>query len=259
MPELKTLLLPLLAWTALAAAPQETELDNLGKALVEKRSKVDALSTELDLRRNEFKERSRALNLQRVDLERQITVLSLDLEETERSLGKARQEVAAKEEAKASLKPLALAQVDRVQALLRRSLPFKTAERVGELDRLKEQLRKDEVKPDLALARLWSAVEDELRLCRETGLYRQSIELGGEPVLADVARLGMVLLYYKTFDEKVGMAVPAAEGRWTYVPIEDPDGRRRILALFDSLKKHVRQGYFEVPNPYVDANGRSTR
>jgi hypothetical protein len=256
MSTFKLVLLAGLAGATLAAAPQDAEQENLGLTLVAKRTKVDGLSAELELRRGEVKERSRVLALQRADLERQLTAGRLELEEAERSLAKAKEEVSGKEAARASLKPLTLEQIAKVQDHVRKSLPFKTAERIAELDRLGDQVRKDEMKPDLALAKLWSSLEDELRLARESGLYRQSVEIDGAPVLADVARLGMVLLYYRTFDDRVGMAVPGAEGRWTYVPVQDLEGRRRVQALFDALKKNIRQGYFEVPNPYAGRNGR---
>ena len=66
--------------------------------------------------------------------------------------------------------------------------------------------------------------------------------------LADVAKLGMVLLYFKTFDGQVGKAIQTEQG-WEYKIVSEREDRKRILCLFDSMEKHIREGYFELPNP----------
>ncbi|MFB6373638.1 MAG: DUF3450 family protein, partial [Bradymonadaceae bacterium] len=96
-------------------------------------------------------------------------------------------------------------------------------------------------------SRLWQFVEDELRLSRENGMYSQVIELGGEEVLADVARVGMVSLYFKTEDGRVGVAERTDEG-WRWQTIRKEKQKRRIEKLFESFKKNIRVGYFELPN-----------
>ena len=95
--------------------------------------------------------------------------------------------------------------------------------------------------------RLWSFYEDELRLTRENALYSQIIPLEGDRVLADVAKLGTVALYFQTRDERVGQAVRNGNN-WQFIAIEDRADQQQIEVLFDSLQKQIRTGYFELPN-----------
>ena len=39
------------------------------------------------------------------------------------------------------------------------------------------------------------------------------------------------------------------EGARRFETVEGTDEAERIRILFDSLKKQIRQGYFELPNP----------
>lgn len=250
------LLIPALGFMVLAAAAQEpaqqdAEFENLGKELVKKRSRVDALSSEVELSKADVQNRVRALGLQKADLERQIKALKLELSELDGRVKKNEDEIARKEEPRARLKPLVLRQIALARQASSKGLPFKTRERMDDFDRLRDQVERDQIKPDEGLTRLWSAIEDELRLARENGIYRHPVEVDGQSVLADVARIGMILLYFKTADNRVGMAVPSDDGKWSFTVVTDKDGQKRILYLFECLTKRIRHGYFELPNPYA--------
>jgi hypothetical protein len=249
-------LAPALALGLLGGAPAAAEeppgdpgLANIGKELARKRAAIDGLAGELELGKAEMRDRLRALGLQRADLERQVKALEVERAEVRRGLERREQEAARREAARARLRPLVLEQVEAVRAVVLAGIPFKTEERAAELDRLADALRRGDASPDDALAKLWSAVEDELRLARENGLHRQPIALGGERVLAEVAKLGTALLYFRALDGRVGFAARGADGAWTYRVADDPADAARIRALFDALRKHIREGYFELPNP----------
>lgn len=80
-------------------------------------------------------------------------------------------------------------------------------------------------------------------------VYAITILLNGEKVLADIAKLGMVFMFFQTKDNQSGMARRSADGGWVFETASDSADRERIRTLFDSLKKQIRQGYFELPNP----------
>lgn len=253
------LLIPVLGFMALAAAaqepaPQDVEFENLGKELVKKRARVDTLSSDLELQKTENQSQVRNHAQKKADLERNIKGLELELSELDGRVKKQEEEIAKKEEPRARLKPLVLRQIALARASVAATLPFKTADRLKDLDRLKEQVENGQIKPDEGLTRLWSAIEDELRLARENGLYRNPVQIDGQEVLADVARIGMVLLYFKTSDNRTGMAVPGADGKWTFTYVTDQAGQKQILYLFEGFQKRIKHGYFELPNPYAAGN-----
>ena len=59
--------------------------------------------------------------------------------------------------------------------------------------------------------------------------------------------LGMVTMYYKTKDEEYGMVQKVGD-HWEYTPVYDSQAKEEIIALFDSMKKQIRTGFFVIPN-----------
>lgn len=240
-----------LALCATARGQGDDPLDALARALVEKRAAVEKLSNDVELKKAAERDALRSLAQQRADVERGINSLQLELQELQRAAAERAAAIEAREATRRALTPLILEHLDAVMIYVRAALPFKAAERLAALEELKGDLDQGRVAPDEALTRLWSAVEDELRLTRDSGLYRQKLELDGEPQLVDVAKLGMVLMYFRTLDGRLGVLAPAGEGAWRAVVITAPADRERLAALFMQLDKHIRQGFFELPNPYA--------
>ena len=135
-----------------------------------------------------------------------------------------------------------------VRRSIESGLPFKTGERLAALAKIEEQLDQGLSSPEKATARLWAMIEDELRLTRENGLYRQTVKIDGEESLVEVARLGMVAMYFRTNDGRVGKTLRSDNG-WTYELIKDEVKEEQVEMLFDAFKKQIRAGYFELPNP----------
>lgn len=241
----------LLAAAAQETAPQEAEFENLGKELVKKRAAVDSLSTAVELQKTDVQNQVRTHGLKKADLERNIKSLELEIAEIDGRVKKQEEEIARKEEPRGKLKPLVLKQIALARTSVATTLPFRTADRLKDLDELRSKVENGQVKPDEGLTRLWSAIEDELRLARENGLYRNPVRIDGQEVLAEVARIGMVLLYFKTSDNRTGMAVPGEDGKWTFSYVTDKAGQKQILYLFEGLQKRIKHGYFELPNPYA--------
>ena len=96
-----------------------------------------------------------------------------------------------------------------------------------------------------AAARVWAFAEDERRLSRENVLDRQVISLDGEEVLVDVARLGMVAMYWRAPDGRVGQSRRSESG-WTQQRLESAQAEQ-VEVLFDSLANGIRSGVFELP------------
>ena len=101
--------------------------------------------------------------------------------------------------------------------------------------------------PERAANKLWAFYEDEIRLTKENGVFRQSININGEERLVDVARVGMVAMFFKTSDDAYGY-VTRQNGDWAYVITEDSDEKEQIAGLFDAFKKQIRTGFFTIPN-----------
>ena len=144
----------------------------------------------------------------------------------------------------------------RLRKLVLNTLPFHREERLAAVDEINAGLEGPRPDPVIAISRLWQLVEDELKLTAESGLHRQVIELQGERLLVEVARLGMAVLYFKTEDGRVGWAVPRSDD-YVFEVLNQSDQVEAVLVLFDALRKQIRKGYFELPLP--DASLKEAR
>ncbi|MBH25527.1 MAG: hypothetical protein CMH57_13975 [Myxococcales bacterium] len=230
--------------SALADDPAE-----LAKDLSRLRSEVEALNSDIELERDSMRSRLRALSAQKADLELELQRENLRMRQLEDARTKRETRIASTSSSEDLLKPsvskIAAALKERVEA----GLPFKTEERLADLERIEEQLERGLIKPSDALSRLWSRYEDELRLTRENGLYKQVVVVDGEEVLADVARLGMVAMYFKTPTGGYGRMVREGAG-WVAKPYTRPENAEQVAALFDAFQKNIRVGFFTLPNAF---------
>jgi cell wall-associated NlpC family hydrolase len=231
---------------ALTPALASAQSDELARRLIELRGEVEQLNGELELLREEQRTTLAGLSAQRAEL-------SASLERQQLAARELREKRAAAERAQAetglegeALKPLLVAKVADLRARIADGVPFKIDERLGELDQFVVQIENGTVPPQRAVNRLWAFYEDEFRLTRENSLHRQTITVDGWKMLADVAKLGTVALYFKTSDGQVGQAVRDA-GQWRWQRVNAADDVARIDTLFDALRKQIRQGYFELP------------
>jgi hypothetical protein len=229
-----------------AASLPAQEAENLAEGLVTLRAEVEQLNSELELAREEARTTLAGLAAQKAELQAQLDRQQLATREQAQALEQARAEVEQAGVAGADLKPVLLEAIAAIEDHVRTTLPFKQDERLAALAQLRERIDTGQVPPHRAANQVWAFVEDELRLTRENGVFSQTIELDGERVLADVAKVGNVLLYFRTSDGRVGQLAPAGDG-WRYVEVTDGADGERIAALFDAYRKQIRQGWFELP------------
>lgn len=236
----------LLALGAASAPLAAQDGDALAQRLIALRGEVEQLNGELDLLREEQRSTLAALNAQKAELEAGAERAQLAAREARQKLEARRGERQAAGVAGEALKPLLLGATEQLAAHIRAGLPFKVEERLGELEIFRTQLENGSLPPPRAVNRLWAFYEDEFRLTRENSVHAQTIALGEERVLADVAKLGSMALYFRTDDGRLGLAERQGEG-WRFVPLQDERAQAQVAALFDALGKQIRQGYFELP------------
>ena len=247
--------LPALLFIPVLVAAQD-DFGSLADRLVEMRGEVDALQSELNIEREEHKNRMAFLTAQLADLEASRDREALRVRQLDESLEELKTQVAAAGDTSETLAPVLLGHI----ALLRRDIgsgfPFKVRERQAALDEISNQLESGVINAQRAANRLWAFIEDEIRISRENAIYTQSILLEGENVLVDVAKLGSTMMYFRTREKQYGRAVAAQTG-WRFELLDSPEDQKAVALLFDSLRKQIRQGYFELPNALPSTGGSS--
>jgi hypothetical protein len=237
--------------TAPALADSVTELAGRLAAL---RGQVESLSTEVAQKESDLRDELRALARQKADLELEAQKEQTRLQKTRLVIDQKRRVIEAEKSADQTLVPVFERALAQAREHVRRSLPFRTNERLAELQKIEDQYKSGLLTPQRALSRLWAFIEDEFRLTRESGIYRQTISVDGQDQLADVVRVGSVMLYFQASDGVVGHAERSDAG-WHYVSLSDPEAKRQVEQLFESLKKQIRVGFFELPNALPPVGG----
>jgi len=239
------LLAVILAGTTDLFAQDATEA--LANRLIQMRGQVDELQSELNLKREEHKNRMSYLTAQQAEMEANRDREALRIRQLEKEMEQMREEVAAAGATSESLAPIVFFYTDQLRTQVETGFPFKVGERLSELDEIESQLNNGVITAHRAFNRLWAFVEDELRITRENAIYTQSIDLAGQQVLVDVAKLGNAMMYFRTRDFRYGRAVETPAG-WRFEMLDSAADQELVARLFDSLRKQIRQGYFRLPN-----------
>ena len=241
------LMLPLLAALSVCLIAADN-LDSRAAELAGLRREVETLSNQILLQKEDTRGRLKAIEAQKVEIEVQIRREELRLAQIEGESKSRVDELAAHNASVGSLSPALAESIAAVRASVAAGLPFRVTDRLAELDELSSQLNAGLVTPESGAARLWAFVEDELRLTRENALDRQIIPLPEGEVLAEVARLGMVALYFRTDGGQTGAAVRDGAG-WRWQVFTTRDDSKAVETLFEKLRHGVRNGAFTLPNP----------
>ena len=233
---------------SLAVAAQAADSPGaLAESLIKLRAEVEQLNNDVELTRQEARTQAAALAAQRAELQAAVGRSELNVRKLREDLAKRQAEAGNAGVAGETLKPVLLAALDGLRQYIAAGIPFKQTERLAELDELKRQIEAGTLAPPRAANRLWAFAEDEFRITRENGIYSQTIALDGKDVLADVAKVGSMMLFFKLSDGRVGAARKSAD-TWRFEVTTDPADSKRVLAYFDALGKQIRQGWFELPN-----------
>ena len=231
---------------ATGAVHAQDPTEALANRLIQMRGQVDELQGELNLMREEHKNRMTYLTAQLTETEANRDREALRVQQLENELEEMREQVAEAGATSEVLTPVVLDSLYSLRAQVQKGFPFKVGERLAALDEIDNRLNSGVITAHRAFNQLWAFVEDELRITRENAIYSQSIPLNGQNVLVDVAKLGNAMMYFRTRDLQYGRAVAVDDG-WRFELFEDAGDQERVARLFDSLRKQIRQGFFELP------------
>lgn len=232
-----------------SSSSMANNLENLAKSLAKTRGEVEILQTQLDMEKEKHSSRMVALNSQLADLSVEERRQKLSIEKLQNSLEKLTENTQKAEHSGDKLKPVLLTILNDYKNHIQAGFPFKKDDRLKAATNLEESVNNQLIDPNKAVNQAWALMEDEIRLSKENGIYQQTVKLNGENLLVDIAKLGTVFLFFQTRDNRSGMAKHSVADGWKFETIDSAGDVERIKILFDSLKKQIRQGYFEIPNP----------
>ena len=222
-------------------------MGELASALVKLRVQIDGLTDEIETTKRMSRERRRAFEGQKAQLEAELQ--REEVRHAQLTENKARKtlRISTAKKSEAQLIPVFQRAADQLKAYVNTGIPFRRQDRLKEIKGLRQRLKDGVMTPGMALSRLWSLIEDEQRMSRDTGLFRDTIEINGQATMVDVIRIGSVGLYLRTGDSRVGRVVRQGDS-WTTEFVIDGKGQEQVLQLFEMFKKQIRVGFFNLPS-----------
>jgi len=224
--------------------------ENLATSLMQLRAEVEKLDNTITEDKENYRASIKSYLRQKDDLESVNAREDLKIKQIEQELDKVRKEIIEIGKNSEGLKPLVFEALELMSKNIAAAIPFKTKERLLDIETIESQLQSDFITPQKALALAWNAYTDALRMTKENGIFKQTITLDGQERLAEVARVGTMMMFFKTPDDNVGYVVKNA-GVYSYKEVLSKNEKEQILNLFDAFKKQIRSGYFTLPNAIV--------
>lgn len=237
-----------LCWvfTVMTPAVQAQPAEEMAQKIVELRETVELLNSEYETKKETVFNDLKSLASQKAEMEARIREEELREKQINLKIAELKKSISEVTALGSSLSPLVLETLDDQTSYIENSLPFKQSERHEALELLKGKIKTSETSPVKAALQLWSLQEDERRLASDISLSKQTLEVDGKSYLADVAKVGMMFLYFQLDDGRAGQAVRGQNG-WNYQVFQSTDDTQRIYELMGSIKKQIRTGAFELP------------
>lgn len=234
------------------SAAQSSE--EMVQSVMKLRSEVESLYSKIDENKENYKSQMKSLASQSSDykaqLNRQITSKKL----AQLELSKVKSNIATATDKNVELTPL----LENGMLLLKESImsgiPFKVEERMASVDKIKQELDEGLITQEKALSLLWAGFDDNLRMTKEIGIFKQEIVLDNKKVLSEIGKIGTVMMFFATSDNRLGYVVKEGNG-YNYKIAKDDKEKEQITALFNALKLQIRTGYFQLPNALVLMEG----
>lgn len=232
---------------ALSAETNVRSVENIARELGSLRQEIAVLHDQINAEQQVYADQMRSLANQKNDLEIKISRSDLNIAELQRELQLLKERQNEQSAPMTELVPVLNKALATLRDQVADSLPFRRQERLEAIDSLGSRLATQSISPNKAVNQLWAFVEDELTLGRSSGIYTETLELDGQPMLARVLRLGKVAMYFSTESGKRGVIRAQGDG-WQQTAITDAEQIAQLDALFSSYAKNIRTGMFTVPN-----------
>ncbi len=148
-----------------------------------------------------------------------------------------------------ALKQSCVSAITDLKELVSRGLPFQVSERLGALERMRQNLETDTVSPRETAVDIWRFTEGEQHLASsvEMGRIKLSVKQGEPRRLLSVVRLGMVAMYSRYDNTHFGAMLMDASGSFAYEEIQNRNTQKEIERLFSEVEKQMNGGQYLLP------------
>ena len=225
------------------------------KSIMKLRADVEGLYSKIDENKENYKSQMKSYAMQVADNEAQLNRKATALKVANAESAKLEEQIAKKGASANDLTPVLSTAIDTLEQIVKTGIPFKTDERLADLEKIKADMKSGNITQEKALSLVWANYDDTLRMTKEVGMFKQQVKIGNEEKLAKVAKIGTAMMFFMTPDDQVGY-VRNDKGGYSYVVTDDETSKKQIYAFFDALQKQIRTGYFNLPNALIIAGAK---
>ena len=236
---MKSILFLLVLSTGLPDQLWADNTSNIATSLMNQRSRVEELNNNLQSRKSLYEARIRAAQARLADLEASIQRQELSNAELNNQIESAGPVAPTIDEQEQRRR---LGIIDRLRKQIAASLNFKRAERLKALNSFADDPRMLTSDAGVFYPRLWTLMDDELRMQKDTGIFREVITIGGKDKLSEAARIGLLAMYFRTLEGESGIVRPGAEP----VLFRSEENKEAVNQLIASMKLQ-NDGEFYLP------------
>lgn len=231
-------------------ANNKQENQEMVESIIKLRSDVQNLYTTAKENKQSYHAQMKSLSMQITDSEAQINRKLTSIKLADSELNKIKTKILETSDENADIKPFVLHSLSLLENSIKKGIPFMVEQRVAGLRKIRSDLEAGHITNEKALALTWASYDDTIRVTKEIGLFKQEIMFKEKKVLAKIAKIGSIALFFSTPTNEVGFVQKSGDG-YNYKHITDPQDIKKIVALFDALQKHIRTGFFQLPNALV--------
>lgn len=134
------------------------------------------------------------------------------------------------------------------------SLPFQKPQRLAKLEELQSRFKKKEPLEPLVWD-LWSFTSQELKNTKGFSNEVTEISLDGKMVPAEVAKLGMVHMYFRTTDQRSGYSLKSKHG-WTFQTAQTDSEKNAIDHVLSASRAKTFKNVYELPGLSLEVGAK---
>lgn len=224
--------------------------EELVNSIIKLRGDVENIYTQIKENKQRYNAKMKSLSMQITDSEAQINRKITSIKLSKNEFQKIQTKIKETSSGNSEIKPLVIDALNLLEKSIKDGIPFMVEKRIDSLHKIKSDLKNNLITNEKALALTWASYDDMIRVTKEIGIFKQQITIKGKKVLAKIAKIGSVAIYFNTPSDEVGYIVKNND-QYSYKLITDPKDIEKIVTLFDSLQKQIRTGYYELPNALI--------
>ncbi len=132
----------------------------------------------------------------------------------------------------------------KLEARINNDLPFLPEERTNRLSSIKETMAQEDLSSSDKLRRLFEALQIESEYGDTVEVYQQQIIVAGQPIFADIFRLGRLSIFWQTPDGKRVGEYDRVAKKWVALPAVQ---KKEIQKAVDMANKRRPIELIELP------------